>query len=108
MPCPHQKHQVLLHQRLDAPNFDAGESTAPLQPYRVEPDLSHEFLALHVYMERLAAIRRVEQEPVWPHSKSCRQLSVYMVEALRCLPATRLPLPPVRSRVKGEPPCRQD
>src|ERR1035437_1692190 len=73
MPCPHQKRLIIPNQSLNAPQFSAHKAPAPPQAHRIEPQLSLGFLPLHVNMGRLVAVRRVEEEPVWPGSKNCRQ-----------------------------------
>ena len=73
MPYPHQKRLVLANESLYSAKLRARKATAPLQAYRIEPELGLGFLPLHVDMGRFVPIRRVEKEPVWPGSKNCRQ-----------------------------------
>jgi hypothetical protein len=73
MPCPHQERLVFANESLNPPQFRARKATASLQARWIQPELGLGFSPLHVNMGRFVSIRRVEEEPVWPGPKNCRQ-----------------------------------
>src|SRR5580658_8105902 len=65
-PYVHKERLALLNHSLNSPKFRACKSTTRLKAHRIEPELRHTLFPLHVDVERLGPVCRVEEQPVWP------------------------------------------
>jgi len=61
---------MLLDQTLDALEFGSRESSAVLEPNRIEPELRHHVISLDMHVQGLVPIARVEEEAIPEQTKA--------------------------------------
>ena len=63
---------MLLDEPLNPLDLDSPESTAALQPDRIEPELGEVVVTLHVDMRWFIAVISIEEEPIRAKSQHGR------------------------------------
>jgi hypothetical protein len=70
---------MIVYQFLDSPNFRTGESTTPLQPSRLEPELCDLTFTLNMNMWRFVAVSCIKEETVGPNLNTVGIYSIIVV-----------------------------
>jgi hypothetical protein len=64
IPCPQQAVLILLHKSEKPIYFIAAESSAIVQPDRIEPKFGYLILSFDMHMSRLILVTGIEEKPM--------------------------------------------